>query len=74
MGQAMIDSTIEDLTIRPHQVMSSWESGNDLLVSFGYVRTAHRGNRTYYERNGVEWALVTWPTGRVTLEWPEQEE
>jgi hypothetical protein len=63
------------VALKPHQEYPTREDAALALEAQGYVRTGGRWGREVWTKEGRDdWLLMVWPTGVVTLEWPEQGE
>ncbi len=61
--------------LKPHQEFESREMAALALEAQGYVRDGGKWPRERWTKDGSsDWLLVTWPTGLITIEWPEQAE
>jgi hypothetical protein len=64
--------------LKAHQEFATREQAALALEATGYTRDGGRWPKELWVKadgsGGLEWFLITWPTGMVTIEWPEQHE
>jgi len=61
--------------LKPHMEFEKREDAALALEEQGYVRSGGRWTREVWTKDdGMDWMLMVWPSGMITLEWPEQGE
>jgi hypothetical protein len=66
------------MELKAHQEFATREEAALALEAAGYTRDGGKWPRERWikaeDLGGLDWLLVSWPTGLVTIEWPEQAE